>query len=63
MHKALQPRDDIEKLYVSRKEDGTGLANIQDRINALIQRIEDYMKKSVDEGWLLWQGTMQITQP
>ena len=29
MHKALHPRDDKNRLYVSRKEGGKGLANIE----------------------------------
>ena len=33
MHKALHPRDDIDRLYVSRKEGGRG------------QRLEDYIGK------------------
>ena len=28
MHKALHPRDDVDRLYVSRKEGGRGLASI-----------------------------------
>ena len=42
MHKALHPRDDVERLYVSRKEGGSGLASIED---ASIQRLEDYIEK------------------
>ena len=45
MHKALHPRDDIDRLYVSRKEGGRELASIEDRIYALIQSIEDYIEK------------------
>ena len=45
MHKALHPRDDIDRLYVSRKEGGRGLASIEDSVYALIQRLEDYMEK------------------
>ena len=30
MHKALNPRDDVYRLYVSRKEGGRGLAWIED---------------------------------
>ena len=37
MHKALHPRDDIHRLYMSRKEGGRELASIQDSIYALIQ--------------------------
>ena len=29
MHKALHPRDDIDRLYVSRNERGGGLASIE----------------------------------
>ena len=38
MQKALHPRDDVDRLYVSRKGGGRGLANIGDSINASIQR-------------------------
>ena len=33
MHKALHPRDDVDKLYVSRKE-GRGLTSIQKSVDA-----------------------------
>ena len=45
MHKALQPRDDVDRLYVSRKEGGRGLASIEDSVDAPIQRLEDYIEK------------------
>ena len=45
MHKALHPRDDVDKLYVSRKEGGRGLASIDDTVDASIQRLEDYIEK------------------
>ena len=43
MHKALLSRDDVDRLYVSRKEGGRGLASIEDSINSSIQRLEDYI--------------------
>ena len=46
MHKALHPRDDIDRLYVSRKEEGRGLASIDASI-----RLEDYIEKH--EGGLI----------
>ena len=49
MHKALHPRDDADRLYVSRKERGRGLASIEDSVDALIQRLEDYIEKYVGE--------------
>ena len=45
MHKALHPRDDIDKLYVLRKEGGRGFASIEDSVDASIQRLEDYIEK------------------
>ena len=49
MRKVLHPRDDIDRLYVSRKEGGKGLAStedsIEDSVDASIQQLGDYMKK------------------
>ena len=45
MRKALDPRDDINRLYESRKEGGRGVASIQDSVDASRQRLEDYIKK------------------
>ncbi len=45
MHKALHPRDDDDRLYVSRKEGGGGLANIEDSVDASIQRLEENIEK------------------
>ena len=45
MHKALHPRDDVDRLYVSRKEGGRGLASIEDSVDASIHRLEDYKEK------------------
>ena len=51
MHKALHPRDNVDRLYVSRKEGGRGLASIEDSVDASIQRLVDYIKKH--EGGLI----------
>ena len=45
MHKALHPRDDIDRLYESRKEGRRGLEIIEDSVDASIQRLEDYIEK------------------
>ena len=45
MHKTSHPRDDVDRLYVSRKEGGRGLASIKDIVDASIQRLEDYIQK------------------
>ena len=45
MHKALHPRDDVDRLYVPRKEGRRGLANIKDSVDASIKRLEDYIEK------------------
>ena len=45
MHKALHPRDDVDRLYVSRKVGGRGLASIEDNVDASIQRLNDSIEK------------------
>ena len=45
MHKALHPRDDVDRLYVPREEAGRGLSSIENNVDASIQRLEDYMQK------------------
>ena len=45
MHKALYPRDDVDRLYVPRKEGVRGLASIEDGVDASIQRVEDFTEK------------------
>ena len=51
MHKALHPRDDVDSLYGLRMEEGRGLANGEDSVNASIQKLEDYIEKH--EGGLI----------
>ena len=51
MHQALHARDDIDRLYVSRKEGGRELASIEDSVDTSIQRLEDYIEKH--EGGLI----------
>ena len=45
MNKALHPRDDVDRLYVSRKERGRGLTSFEDTADASIQRLEEYIEK------------------
>ena len=45
MKKALHPRDDVDRLYISRKEGGRGLASIEDTVEASTQRLGDYIEK------------------
>ena len=45
MHRALHPRDDVDRLYVSRKEGRKGLDNIEDSVDASIKQLEAYIEK------------------
>ena len=45
VHKGLHSRDDVNRLYASRKWGGKGLANIEDSVDPSIQRLEDYIEK------------------
>ena len=44
IHKALHPEDDVDRLYVSRKEGGRGLAIIE-KIGDVSIRVEGYIEK------------------
>ena len=46
MHKALHPRDDVDRLYGPRKQGGRGFASIEDSVDTSIQRFEDNIEKS-----------------
>ena len=46
MHEVLHPRNDIDRLYLSRKEGGRGQTSIEDCIYASTQGLKDYAKKS-----------------
>ena len=41
MHKALHPRNDVDRLYVSKREGGRGLTSV----DTSIQPFEDYIEK------------------
>ena len=45
MHKALDHRDDVDRLYVSRKEERRGLDSIEDNFDTSKHRLEDYIEK------------------
>ena len=51
MYNTLHPRDDVDSLYVSRKEGGRKLANTEDSVDASRQRLEDNIEKH--EGGLI----------
>ena len=44
-HKALHPREEVDRLYVSRKEGGRAFDSIEDSVDASIERLEDYIEK------------------
>ena len=45
MLKALHPRDDVDRLYVSRKEGRRGLSSTEDSVDASLQQLEDSVQK------------------
>ena len=51
IHKVLHPRDDVDRLYVSRTVGGRQLASIEDSVDASIRRLEDCIEKH--EGGLI----------
>ena len=61
MHKALHPRDDVDRLYVSRKQGGRGLGSIENTVDASIQRLEDYIEKH-ERGLIRPSETIRTTR-
>ena len=45
----LHLRDDMDRLYVLRKEGERGVASIEDGLDASIQGLEDYIKKNKEK--------------
>ena len=45
MHKALHPRDDDDKLNMSRKEGRRGVTSIEASVDTSIQPLDDYIEK------------------
>ena len=43
INKALHPRNDRDRLYVLWKENCSGLAGIEDSVDALTRELEDYI--------------------
>ena len=63
MYKALHPRDDIDRLYVTRKE-GKGFASIENCENAFLQGLQglkDNIKRARKD-WLHLRETKQTIQ-
>ena len=48
LHKALHHRNDVDILFVLRKEGKRGLPSIESSVDELIQPVEDYIE-SVEE--------------
>ena len=45
MYKALHPRFNKDRLYMSSKKGGRRLASIENSVDKSIRRLEEYMKK------------------
>ena len=48
IHKALHPRDDVDRLYVSSKEDRRQLFSTEYSVDTSIWRLKDDTKKDKD---------------
>ena len=46
MHKTLHPRDDIDRLYVLRKERGRGLIIVENSVAILMKRLINFIKNN-----------------
>ena len=46
MHRALNPKSDVARIYLSRKEGGRGLINVEDTVKLAIIGLERYVLTS-----------------
>ena len=46
MHKAFHPRDDVDRLYVGRKDCGRGLISIEEFVENAVLGLRGYVEKS-----------------
>ena len=46
MHKALHPKSDVDRLYISRRDGGRGLVSVEDAIETAIRGLENYAHES-----------------
>ncbi len=61
MHIALHPKDDVDRLYVSRKEEGRRLASIEDSDDASNHDSKNIYKNTMDDS-LQPSETLLITR-
>ena len=54
MHKALHPRDDVDRLYVSRKEGGRGAATRHETENTMNNRMTINRETKIGRKTTLW---------
>ena len=53
MHRELNPKSDVARIYLSRKEGGRGLISVEDTIKLAILGLERYVLRCVLSGWRL----------
>ena len=57
MHKGLHPKSDVDRLYLSRKEEGRGLMNWESTIRSEENNLGCYLKNSNEN---LLQGVKYV---
>ena len=62
MLKALHPKDNVDRLYVSRKKGGRRLTGIEDSLDASIKRLEDDIEKRGGRTILATSNNTNVTR-
>ena len=55
LHRALNPKSDVARIYLSRKEGGRGLANVENAVKVAILGFERYTL-TIENGLLIAAG-------
>ena len=61
IHKTLQPRDYVNRLYMSSKERGKRLTSTEDSVDASIERLVDYIQKRGERLVIATQKKKKLT--
>ena len=62
MHRALNPKSDVARIYLSRKEGGRGLISVEDTVKLAILGLERYLLTG-EKGLLIAARRVDVAPP
>ena len=56
MHNAIHLKGNVDRLYISRKEGGRGLQDVEEVVELTNLQLENYVKKSTERLLTAWRS-------